>query len=258
MADLCDATRRQIGCALDIIQGSKTGVVLSGAGISTPSGIPDFRSTDNGLWTRYDPYEVASLSAFRYDPVKVLNWVRPLVNDIVKAEPNEAHYALARLEQSGALQTVITQNIDALHQRAGSNNVLEVHGTIRSVTCTGCFSKFDSQGYLEPFVRDGAIPHCPACGKVLKPDIILFGEQLPAQTWLKALQASKQCDFMIVVGSSLEVLPAAGLPMRSLENGARLIIINRSPTYLDVRADVVFHEDVKVILPELARAVSGD
>lgn len=246
-----------IHCAAEIIRGSKRGVVLSGAGISTPSGIPDFRSTDTGLWQRYDPYEVASLLSFRYNPERFYAWMRSLAIDIHKAQPNAAHYGLARLQQAGYLLAVITQNIDALHQRAGSENVLEVHGSFATLTCTWCFCQVESDGYLDSYLAEGVIPHCPACGHILKPDLVLFGEQLPATPWLKALQTSKNCDLMIVAGSSLEVLPVAGLPMRALENGAHLILINRSPTYLDVRADVVLHEDLDVAIPMIVEEVVG-
>lgn len=246
-----------IRCAVDIIRGSQRAVALTGAGISTPSGIPDFRSTRDGLWERYDPFEVASLNSFRYDPAKFFNWVRPLIRDIDQARPNEAHYGLASLEQTGNLKTVITQNIDTLHQRAGSNNVLEVHGSLRTATCVQCYHTFEAGDFMQDFLESGEIPRCPDCDHILKPDLVLFGEQLPARTWLKAVEASRNCDLMIVAGSSLEVLPVAGLPMRALENGAHLILINHSETYLDVRADVVFHEDLDVIIPEIARGVLG-
>lgn len=244
-----------IRCAAEIIQGAKRTVVLTGAGISTRSGIPDFRSTDTGLWSKYDPFEVASLESFRYNPEKFFRWIRPLVGGIWQASPNPAHLALARLEHAGYIQTVITQNIDGLHQKAGASNVLEVHGTLQTLTCVSCFSKYPVAGYIEAFLERGDIPRCERCRHVLKPDVILFGEQLPVRTWLKAQEVSKRCDLMIVAGSSLEVLPVAGLPMRALENGAHLIIINQTPTYLDVRADVVFHEDVADILPLIAEEV---
>lgn len=257
MAEFSQATQMGIHCAVDIIRHSKRGVILTGAGISTPSGIPDFRSTGSGLWARYDPFEVASLSAFRYNPRRFFDWMRPLIMDIYQAIPNAAHSAVAQLEQAGLIQTVITQNIDVLHQKAGSRNVLEVHGSLHSLTCIRCYQQVNARGYLEPYVESGEIPQCNQCGGILKPDLVLFGEQLPVRIWLKAQEASKTCDVMIVAGSSLEVLPVAGLPMRALENGAHLIIINHSETYLDVRADVVFHEDLDVILPGIAQALLG-
>lgn len=253
-----EAIRQGIHFAADILRGSRRTVVLSGAGISTPSGIPDFRSAEGGLWAKYDPFEVASLSAFRYQPEKFYNWMRQLANTIFYAEPNPAHYGIAQLEQANLVHTVITQNIDLLHQRAGSKNVLEVHGTFGTLTCIWCFRHADSADFIQPYLEEGIIPHCPHCGHVLKPDVVLFGEQLPAKTWLKAEQASKDCDVMIVAGSSLEVLPVASLPMRALENGAHLILINHSETYVDVRADVVFHEGVEVIIPRIVKEVLGE
>jgi len=255
MAELPTKVQQNIRCAADIIRGCRRAAVLTGAGISTHSGIPDFRSPDIGLWERYDPLEVASLQSFRYDPSKFYTWMRPLALGIAAAEPNPAHDGIAKLEQAGYVKTVITQNIDRLHQRAGSTNVLEVHGSFNTLTCTSCFRKYDSDEYLNAYLTHGEIPHCTSCHHVLKPDIILFGEQLPATTWLKAVDASKKCDLMIVAGSSLEVLPVAGLPMRAIENGAHLIIINKSITYLDVRADVVFNEDVKEIIPRIVNEV---
>jgi NAD-dependent deacetylase len=258
VSELSDPTLLGIRCATDIIRGSRRGVVLTGAGISTPSGIPDFRSPDTGLWERFDPFEVASLSAFRYDPARFFNWMRGLALQVYRAQPNPAHLGLARLEQAGYIQTVVTQNIDTLHQRAGSKNVLEVHGSMGSLTCVRCYHQVSSDGYVESFLDRGEIPYCSGCGGVLKPDLVLFGEQLPARTWLKAQEACKTCDVMIVAGSSLEVLPVAGLPMRALENGAHLILINHTQTYLDVRADVVFHEGVEDIIPRIADEVLGN
>ncbi len=258
MVDLSPSDLRGIRCAGDILRESTRATVLTGAGISTPSGIPDFRSTESGLWERYDPFEVASLSSFRYHPEKFYNWIRPLARQILAAEPNDAHLGLARLENAGIVHTIITQNIDGLHQRAGSHNVLEVHGSLDTLTCGSCYHSFPAQRFARPFFEEGQIPHCPDCNHVLKPDVVLFGEQLPAHTWLKAQEACRTCDLIIVAGSSLEVLPVAGLPMRSLENGSHLILINQSQTYLDVRADVVFHNNVVDIIPVIVNEVLGE
>lgn len=258
MDNLSEGMRARVRCATEIIRESKKTVVLTGAGISTASGIPDFRSPSGGLWGKFDPFEVASLATFRYTPEKFYSWMRSLAANIHEAQPNPAHIGLARLQKVGLLQTIITQNIDMLHQRAGANNVLEIHGSMNSLTCVSCYHQFDSQPFMEPYLQEGQIPYCPDCGNVLKPDLILMGEQLPAKTWLKALEASKKCDLMIVAGSSLEVLPVAGLPMRALENGAHLILINHSQTYIDVRADVVFHKGVEDIIPRIVAEVLGE
>ena len=249
MTEYSHSTKMGIRCAADIIRSSHRVVVLTGAGVSTPSGIPDFRSPNSGIWEHFDPFEVASLSAFRYNPVRFYEWMRTLATGIYAASPNPAHFGLAQLEEAGYVQTIITQNIDRLHQRAGSKNVLEVHGSMGTLTCSRCYRTVSSQGYLEAYLNDNVVPRCPSCSSILKPDLILMGEQLPAKVWLSAQDACKNCDSMIVAGSSLEVLPVAGLPMRALENGAHLILLNHSTTYLDVRADVVLHEDVAEIIP---------
>ncbi len=258
MTSLSPQIRRDIRCAADMIRDSQRAVALTGAGISTPSGIPDFRSTGSGLWTRYDPFEVASLSAFRYEPQRFYDWIRPLARDMRDAHPNPAHIGLAELEQAGRLITIITQNIDGLHHRAGSKHILEVHGSFRTLTCTGCFQQHDSADFLEAFLELGETPHCRSCQHILKPDVVLMGEQLPVKTWLKAQEESKRCDLMIVAGSSLEILPAAGLPMRAIDHGAHLIVINQSETYIDVRADIVIQEDVAEIIPRIVKEVFGD
>lgn len=258
MADLSTKTEQGIRHASNIIRGSKHVAVLTGAGISTPSGIPDFRSPDSGLWERYDPLEVASLYTFRINPEKFFAWMRPLAIQIHDAQPNPAHLGLARLEQAGYIKTVITQNIDSLHQRAASSNVLEVHGSMQTLTCVSCFRQVDSAGYIQPYFEDGVIPRCPDCANILKPSVVLFGEQMPVKTWLQAQEASDKCDLMIVAGSSLEVIPVANLPMRAIENGAHLIVINHTKTYIDEHADVVFSEDVAEIIPLIVAEVLSD
>jgi NAD-dependent deacetylase len=257
MPDYSDATNLGIRCAADIIRGSKCTVVLTGAGVSTLSGIPDFRSPNSGLWEKSDPFEVASLSTFRYNPARFYEWMRDLAIRILQAQPNSAHTSLAKMQDLGLVQTIITQNIDMLHQRAGSREVLEVHGSLESMSCTRCYVNYPAKNYITAYLELGEIPTCTACGGVLKPDLVLMGEQLPARIWLKAQDVSRKCDLMIVAGSSLEVLPVAGLPMRALENGAHLILINYSQTYLDVRADVVLHENVGEILPRILEEVSA-
>lgn len=243
--------------AAELIRRSQYLVALTGAGISTPSGIPDFRSEGSGLWTIYDPMEVASIWAFSRRPEAFFEWVRPLARMIREARPNPAHYALARLEAAGILKVLITQNIDELHQKAGSRNVIEVHGHLREATCIRCYRKVPAEPHLEAFLRDGTIPRCEQCGGVLKPDIILFGEQLPARAFLAAQQEARRADVFLVAGSSLEVAPAGDLPILAKEHGARLIIINLSPTAADRYADLRIRGDVAEILPRLADQVLG-
>jgi len=252
------ATGTALEDAVELFTKAKRVVVLTGAGISTPSGIPDFRSEGTGLWSRDEPMEVASLSTFRTRPEIFFDWFRPLASQIFNALPNAAHLALVELENAGIMQTIITQNIDMLHQKAGSRHVIEMHGTLQTLSCTRCYKKFDSGDFVRRFIDDGTIPLCLNCNGILKPDVILFGEQLPQSALFEAQTAVRRCDLMVVAGSSLEVLPVAGLPMQAVDQGAHLIVINNSPTYINVRADVVIMDDVATILPDIAkRALHG-
>jgi NAD-dependent deacetylase len=255
MTSFSSQTLTNIGYVAELLRKAKHGVVLTGAGISTPSGIPDFRSEGTGLWSRDEPMEVASLSTFRTDPERFFVWFRPLASLIFNAKPNPAHIALAELESTEHIQSIITQNIDALHQKAGSNNVIEMHGTIRALSCTQCFHQAESQIYVKAFVEKGEIPRCSKCEAIMKPDAILFGEQLPQRAWYAAQRESRQCDLMLVAGSSLEVLPVAGLPMQAIDRGAHLVILNNTTTYIDVRADVVIQEELAEVLPAIAEQV---
>lgn len=238
--------------AIDILRQSQHAVALTGAGISTPSGIPDFRSRTSGLWEKYDPMEVASFTGFKQNPQDFYNWVRPLFDTIMAAKPNVAHQALAQLEAYGPLKAVITQNMDMLHQKAGSQNVLEVHGHLREVTCLRCYEIYKTEAVLSDYLATGQVPHCPACGGVLKPNVILFGELLPVSVLNRSRQQARTCDVMLTAGSSLEVAPAGDLPLLAKQSGARLIIVTLSETHLDYLADVVIHENVVDVLPQLA------
>ena len=244
-----------IQLASDLIKHSHHSVVLTGAGISTPSGIPDFRSPGTGLWTKYLPMEVASLSAFRYNPELFYQWLHPLVQHMLTARPNPAHYSLAQLEENGFIESIITQNIDGLHSRAGSKNVIEVHGTLNSLTCIKCFIQVSSELIIQEYIDNCLIPHCQICGGILKPDVILYEEQLPIKTWIKAEEACRKCDLLIVAGTSLEVMPSAKLPVLALDNGASLIIINKTNTYIDIRADIIIRADVADIFPQISEKV---
>jgi NAD-dependent protein deacetylase/lipoamidase len=244
--------------AADLFRNAKRVAVLTGAGISTPSGIPDFRSEGTGLWARDEPLETASLSTFRTAPEKFFNWFRPLASQIFYAQPNPAHEALAEFERAGHQNIIITQNIDGLHQKAGSKQVVEMHGTLQTLSCTRCYQQFPSEDLLKPFIEYGTIPRCANCNGILKPDVILFGEQLPHSAWQAAQRATRQCDLMLVAGSSLEVLPVAGLPIQALDHGAHLIVINNTVTYVNVRADIVITDNVATIIPEIMkRAIHG-
>lgn len=226
-------------------------IVLTGAGISTPSGIPDFRTPGSGAWEYIDPTEVASIYAFKRYPQNFYDWLRPLLNTVLRAQPNAAHLALARLEQRGHIRCIITQNIDLLHTKAGSQTIYEVHGHLRDMTCISCFAIYPTEQFIPNFQVTGLVPHCPVCDGVLKPNIILFGEMLPVQIMNKAQLQARLCDLMLVVGSSLEVAPAGDLPLLAKQTGAKVIIINLGETYLDEIADVLIRADVVDVLPQL-------
>ncbi len=245
----------EIQRAAEILAASQHAVALTGAGHSTPSGVPDFRSPGSGLWEQVDPMVVASIYGFQHNPQAFYDWIRPLAKQMMEARPNPAHTALADLERIGVLKAVITQNIDELHHKAGSQRVLELHGSVRSATCTACGHKVPSHELWPAFVASGEVPHCPACSGLLKPDVVLFGELLPMDVLLEAEQETERCDVMLVTGSSLEVYPAAGLPMRARQHGAEVILVNYQPTVMDTQAAVVIHEDVAVILPQIAARV---
>ena len=255
MISFSTQTQANIEFAAELIRQSKHAVILTGAGISTQSGIPDFRSTGTGLWSKDEPLEVASLSNFRTRPEKFFEWFRPLARQMFEARPNPAHIALADLEDNGYVKCIITQNIDTLHQKAGSKSVIEMHGSMQTLTCTQCYHQVQAEPYIATFVERGEIPCCPKCSQILKPDVILFGEQLPQAAWFKAQREARKCDLMLVAGSSLEVLPVAGLPMQAIDRGGHLIIINNMPTYINVRADVAILEDVAAVLPAITERV---
>lgn len=242
---------KKIARAVKLIADSKHVVALTGAGISTPSGIPDFRSEGSGLWEQADPMAVASIWGFIEHPQSFYEWVKPLANAILTAKPNPAHHALAGLESQGRIRTVITQNIDDLHQRAGSKRVLEVHGHLRDATCIRCYHLMPGRPIMEQFLVDGLVPRCPECQGVMKPNVILFGETLPVGIMYEAEAESKKCDLMLIAGSSLEVAPAADLPLVAQKRGAKLIIVNKSATALDKHAAVVLREDVAIVLPRI-------
>jgi NAD-dependent deacetylase len=246
--------RDQIERAAGIIRTARQVVAFTGAGVSTHSGIPDYRSPGSGLWEEDDPYTVASLTAFRYRPERFYKWVRPLTARVLAAQPNAAHRALAALEAAGKLSTVITQNIDGLHQRAGNRHVLEVHGSLQTATCGRCHHTVAALPLLERFAQDGTLPTCPTCGGVLKPNVILMEEQLPVAVFQRAREAARACEVLVVAGSSLEVLPSAGLPLEAVNAGAQLVIVNFGSTYLDERATLRIEGDVAEVLPWMVEA----
>lgn len=247
-----------LSSAISLLRRASYTIALTGAGISTGSGIPDFRSPASGLWERYNPAEVASLHGFRRDPDRFYQWIQPLAHTILNAAPNPAHLALARLEAGGQLRSVVTQNIDMLHTRAGSQTVYEIHGHLREMTCIYCFRTFPADHHINRFLETNAMPRCPDCGNALKPNIILFGEQLPTLAFSAARREARRCDVMLVVGSSLEVYPAADLPILAHRSGASVILVNRDSTPIDDLAQVTIHADAVDILPKLANALLNE
>ena len=234
--------------AAELLAAARRVAVITGAGLSRPSGIPDFRCPD-GIWARSDPSEVASLGAFRRDPDGFYGWLSGLLGPILAARPNPAHLALAALEAAGRVGGVITQNIDGLHQQAGSRRVFELHGNLRGATCAECGRQVPVAPLL-PAVRRGLAPRCD-CGGAFKPDVVLFDEPLPQGIFWLAHKALEECDLLLVAGTSLEVAPACDLPLVAAKRGARIVIVNLEPTYLDAHADAVLHADVAIAIPAL-------
>ena len=228
-------------------------VVLTGAGVSTESGIPDFRSP-TGLWAQFDPLEFGSIDAFRRDPIKVWSFYRPRISMLTDARPNPAHLALAELEQHGLVQAVVTQNIDLLHERAGSREVVEVHGSIRTATCPGCGARYELEQVLA-LLAEADAPACPACGEIVKPDVVFFGELLPPEAIDRAYKLAQAAALMLVVGSALEVYPIAGLPEETLAAGGKLAIVNRGPTPYDGRANLRIYGSAGEVLPAVVAAL---
>jgi len=219
-------------------------VVLSGAGISVPSGIPDFRSPCTGLWENVDPMEVAHVDVWRRDPDRFWQFYGARFATLAHIEPNRAHTAVAELERRGLIRGVITQNIDCLHRAAGSELVVEVHGSIQQSRCPICGARFELQTVMEMLGAGPGAPECPACVTPLKPDVVLFGEMLPEHAMAQAQQLAADADLMVCVGSSLTVHPVAGLPGLTLASGGRVAIVTESETPYDGDATLTLGGDV--------------
>jgi NAD-dependent deacetylase len=229
----------------ELVRSAASTVALTGAGISVPSGIPDFRSPGTGLWQRVDPMEVAHIDAFHADPARFWSFYGERFATLGDKQPNGAHRALARLEHEGLLDAVITQNVDMLHREAGTRELVEVHGSIASCSCPRCST---GVGLAEARTRlqqaPDAVPRCADCGGPLKPDVVLFGELLDANTLARARELCEGADLVLCVGTSLEVYPVAGLPELARARGGALAILTQGPTPLDEHADVRLRGDV--------------
>lgn len=228
-------------------------VALTGAGASVESGIPDFRSA-GGLWDKFDPMEYATIQAFKRDPQRVWNMLHELEGTLGKSQPNAGHRALARLEEAGLLKAIITQNIDNLHQEAGSEEVIEFHGNGRRLRCLRC-NEFYAPSSTEIALDQDKIPHCQHCDAILKPDIIFFGEAIPEDALERSYQLVAECGAMIIIGTSATVMPAAALPLLAQQRGAPLIEVNLERTELSHAADTTLIGKAGKVLPALADAI---
>jgi NAD-dependent deacetylase len=242
-----------IAQAASALAASPFSIALTGAGLSTESGLPDVRSP-GGLWGEYDPMEVATLSAFRRTPERFYDFYRQRLARLAAAAPNAGHQALAQLEASGRLGAIITQNVDGLHQAAGSRRVIELHGNLREAACPQCQWTGPIRLITEA-LEAGTLPACPQCGARVKPNVVLFEELLPQEAYQQAEGACRRAGALLVVGSSLQVTPAAWLPQVAHQHGARVIIVNDEPTPLDHIAHIVLRGRAGAILPPLVAAL---
>jgi NAD-dependent deacetylase len=238
------ATSTQAAQVADLLRSSERAVVLTGAGISVPSGIPDFRTPGTGLWENVDPMEVAHIDAWRRDPDRFWSFYGRRFASLTDKVPNEAHHAIAELERRGLVRGVITQNIDRLHRLAGSRHLIEMHGSIEWSICMDCRGKLPIDRVVELLEAGDGAPECPACKVPLKPDVVLFGELLPERALAEAHALAMDADLMLCVGSSLEVYPVAGLPAITSGAGGRLVLVTQGPTPYDRDAEVKLGGDV--------------
>jgi NAD-dependent deacetylase len=239
----------------ELVSGSQRAVVLTGAGVSVPSGIPDFRTPGTGLWEKVDPMEVAHIDAFRRDPDRFWHFYGNRFATLEDKQPNPAHEAIAELERRGLVRAVITQNIDRLHRKAGSDRVVEVHGSIEWSVCLRCDRRVAIEQVLEQLRAGIGTPRCQACDEPLKPDVVLFGELLPEAAMSEAFALASEADLMLAIGSSLEVYPVASLPSVTLDAGGDLALVTQGPTPYDRQASVKLDGDVVAELQAVLAAL---
>jgi NAD-dependent deacetylase len=239
----------------ELIRTARRAVVLTGAGVSVPSGIPDFRTPGKGIWEKVNPMEVAHIDAFRRSPDRFWQFYSDRFASLVDKRPNPAHEAIAELERRGHVRGVITQNVDRLHRMAGSANVIEVHGSIEHCVCPECGGRVALDDVIAILQRAPGAPECAACIQPLKPDVVLFGELLPATAMAEAHALAQEADLMLCVGSSLEVFPVASLPGITLESGGRLAIVTQGPTAYDAEAELKLTGDVAEELSAVVAAL---
>jgi NAD-dependent deacetylase len=239
----------------ELLGRSRRAVALTGAGVSVPSGIPDFRTPETGLWAKVDPMEVAHIGVFERDPERFWSYYRPRFQALGDKEPNRAHEALAELERRGLIEGVITQNIDRLHRAAGSENVIEMHGSIETSSCLECGVAFGLDEVEDIFDERG-VAICSACDGPVKPDVVLFGELLPEEAMAQATELAEGADLMLCVGSSLAVHPVAGLPQLTLDRGGSVAIVTKGATPYDRDAELKLDGEVDEELAALLDALS--
>ena len=235
----------------EALRGAHRVVALTGSGISAESGVPTFRDAQTGLWARYDPQKLATPEAFARDPELVWKWYAWRRGLVEGARPNPGHGALANLERRATVFSLVTQNVDGLHQEAGSSNVVELHGNIRRSRCSA------ENVTVEPNDTEHLPPICPNCGSPLRPDVVLFGEALPDEALRMASEAASSCDLLLSVGTSGLVYPAASIPYEALENGATVVEINPDPTPLSALAEFAVRGRAGEVLPQLVGAAFG-
>lgn len=243
MTDPATSNKQLATRLAELIRGADSVVALTGAGVSVPSGIPDFRSPESGLWEKVDPMEVAHIDAFHRDTRRFWGFYRPRFAELDGKLPNRAHEVLAELESLGRLDGIVTQNIDRLHSKAGSDRVIEVHGSIATSSCTTCRTSYPLENVGELFDSDG-IATCACCMGKVKPDVVLFGELLPEEAMVEAQRLCAAADLLLCVGSSLEVYPVAGLPEMTLASGGEIAIVTQGPTPYDGEAKLKLDGDV--------------
>jgi NAD-dependent deacetylase len=242
--------------AADLLARARSGLALTGAGVSAESGIPTFRG-EGGLWKKFDPVKVASIDYFLADPGAYWNVSRERGRIALAARPNPGHAALAELEAAGHLSAIVTQNTDGLHQDSGSKRVIEVHGSGRTVQCLDCGFR-ESRSEVQARLEVEMPPRCPSCGGIfLKPTVVLFGEAMPQAAVQEAFALASEADVMLVVGSSLVVYPAAEIPLVAVRAGARMIVVNAEPTPFDDLAEVVIPGRSGEVLPEIVRLIGA-
>ena len=247
--------KKKIERAARLLLNSKYAIILTGAGISTESGIPDFRGKD-GIWEKYRPEIYGSIQSFLKDPSKFWKMAEELAPMLFNAKPNLGHHAITELENMNIIKAIITQNVDELHQKAGSILVYEVHGNINRFTCLGCRASYTKEQMLRKLKKEKLRPPvCDYCAAPLKPSVVLFGENLPNFEKYMSIDLAKKADIMLIAGSSLEVAPICNLPLYTLGEGGKLIIVNDEPTDLDERAEVVINNKTGAILPLIVEEI---